>query len=174
MGIPGMRRELMDTVEHPKEGIRYALTELAMRSHSKQIAEYASKSICWAYGDLFKDALVAQDPDLGGLIPFMRKHKDRLCCVGPKHIEKLPDDIKCAVHLEIGLDCWEQKEDVKVKLMKLREYMDVVLLMGSFLSVCVIYDLHEAFEGKWMLDVGSGLDLMCGVKSRSYTRGKRK
>ena len=168
MGLPGMREEIIRTVCEPKAGIHYALTDFGELRCGREVARYASKSIDWQDGDYLTNAVMDGDANMAGLVPFIEEHQDRLCYVAPYHFSRLPASLKGETHLVTEKNCWRMKAMFKRSLLSDIDKIDVVLFAASFLTCCAIYDLHEAFAGKWMIDVGSSMDPLCGVISRSY------
>jgi len=172
MRIKGMAAQVRETVQKPKLGIDYAMTRLAKQQCPGLIETYASKDIAWTNGDILVDAVIRGEMAL--FMAWLLEHNKRLCYVGPMHLEALPRPVKGVYHLRTGRDCWEKTDMVVDMLRGWAHQLDVVLFASSFLTCCAVYALHEAFEGKWLLDIGSSFDPLCGAFSRAYHKPKRR
>lgn len=166
MCIKGMAAAVRKTVKEPKDGIDYALTREAIERCSEQICAYASDKISWTNGDILSDALI--QGKMGQFTAWMAERNTRMAWVGPPHIGEVPKKIRGMMHLRMRKDCWKDTDMVVDTLRDWADKIDVVLFAASFLTCCAIYALHEAFEGKWMIDVGAAFDPLCGVISRDY------
>ena len=172
MRIKGMAAQVRETVARPKKGIDYALTEFAKKQCPGLIETYASKDIAWTNGDILTDAVVKGRMAL--FSAWLLEHNDRMAWIGPRHLENLPRKIKGAYHLRMGKDCWKETDMVVDMLRGWAHNLDVVLFASSFLTCCAVYALHAVFEGKWIIDVGSSMDPLCGAFSRAYHRPKKR
>ena len=172
LSIPGMREAVLQTVQEPKEGIDYAITQFAIEQTGKQISRYSAPGLGWTDGDILQRAVEAGD--MSEFTAFLREHASTMCWVAPQHFMMLPEDLCGALHLVTHKNCWKQTDDVVADLTKLEKHFDVVLFAASFLTCCAIYRLHELYQGKWLLDVGSAMDPLCGVLSRKYQRGGKR
>jgi len=172
MNIKGMAEAVRKTVEAPKKGIDYAMTEIAKKQYPGLIETYASKEIKWTNGDILADAVIRGEMAL--FVAWLMEHNKRLAYVGPRHFEELPRQIKGVYHLRMGKDCWKDTDMVVDMLRGWAHQLDVVLFAASFLTCCAVYALHEAFEGKWLLDIGSSFDPLCGAFSRAYHHPKKR
>ncbi len=168
MDIPEMVDEMRATVAVPKPGIHYALTDFAQNRCPRQIIKYASPYIEWSSGDILTQSVI--DGNMGGLTNWLAQNVDRLCYVAPPHFVSLPNDIypKPERHLQTKKNCWKDTWIITEMLANWVDELDVVVFAASFLTACAIYRLHEIFEGKWLIDVGSSLDPLCEVFSRAY------
>jgi hypothetical protein len=162
--LPGLKADVLKTITSPKKSVTYGLTPFAKARCSETIEKYTSLDVTWYNGDIYMDGMLARD--MTPLIPFLKAN--RVAMIGPPHFVKLEKHIQPEVYIEMGLNCYTQKDETVRTLKNEAPRFDVAIFAASFLSCTSIYELSDLWPDKWLIDVGSGLDPACGVMSRAY------
>ena len=174
LALEGMRTDLLKTIQEPAQGknVLYGLMEIGryVRPHQDSVRALfeASPVKAWVDGDPFFPAIVNKQAHI--YIDFLRSFD--VCVVGPPHIRKLPDatGIKMTCHIHTHKNCYTQKADIMRRLIQTRDRFNVVLFAAAMLSEVLIWELHDEFKDKALVDVGAFFDPICGVRSRGYAR----
>ena len=161
--LPGLKEDQRKIVREPKPGIIYGITPSAVKDCLRAVRKYPNESIPWYDGDIWKNAFEARN-----MRPFMEFSREKsVFLVGPRHLYTVP--VNRRFYYRMKVPCYLQKEALlqAIRSINKSEY-DVILFAASVLSSSAIYALHEELKGKWLIDVGAGLDPAGGVRSRAF------
>lgn len=168
-GIPGLREALARTLTEPRNYLHCIAPKVMHRGNGltqKSVAwiEKNAPSVEWYDSETILEASLA-----GELKPFIQA-LGKVMIVGPEHLRQIPIPFKVFVQVP-KINAWLQYDKILYLIKRELYQVDTVLFCSGFLSKIAIWTLYNQFgETRNLLDIGSSLDMFCGVNSRSYAR----
>lgn len=168
-GLPNLRKSLKETLTNPRDYL-YGIGPKVMNrkngttEQSVQWIDQNAPQIKWHTSETILEASLA-----GELKPFIQK-LGKIMIVGNERLNQAPIPFKVFVQVP-SANAWLQYDEILYLIRQELYQVDTVLFCAGFLSKVAIWDLFPS-TGKThtCLDVGSTLDMYCGVNSRSYAR----